>query len=170
MHQKVQPNSREWFLFIYLSFLLYSYFLYIYNGSVLASVFLLKKNVSISHYITAIAIANCLPPTSQPGAYPSAQLRRRETKQSGTRWRSGWGLSWRWRTERSIRTSGRGKAEGWGRSRHLLHNFLATPICLLLSSYLAATRGYCRFFRAPFCFWSAINTKPNHILWLVVDK
>ena len=43
-------------------------------------------------------------------------------------------------------------------------------ICLLLLSHLAATRGYSRFFCAPFCFRSTTNTKPNDILWLIFDK
>ena len=43
-------------------------------------------------------------------------------------------------------------------------------IYLMLSYYLAATRGSCRFFRVPFCFRSATNTKTEHILWIIVDK
>ena len=41
---------------------------------------------------------------------------------------------------------------------------------MLLSSYLAATRAYCRFLRATYCFRSATNIKPDYILQLVVEK
>ena len=43
-------------------------------------------------------------------------------------------------------------------------------ISLLLSSYLAATRGSCIFFWVPFLFQSATKTKPDYILWIVVNE
>ena len=41
---------------------------------------------------------------------------------------------------------------------------------MLLSSYLAATRAYCRFFWVPYCLRSATNIMSNNILQILVDK
>ena len=51
----------------------------------------------------------------------------------------------------------------------MLCNFLTAPF-FSVSSHLAVTRDYCRFFQAPFCFRSATNTKTNHILSLIFDE
>ena len=52
------------------------------------------------------------------------------------------------------------------------HDFQLLWNCIysLLSYYFAATRGYCRFFWAPFCFRSTTNTKLNYTMWIIFDK
>ena len=67
-----------------------------------------------------------------------------------------------------MRISGGGKSEGWGRIMHLLCNFLATPFFCCFHIILLQPEVIANFSGAFFC--SAKNTKPNHIMWIIVDK
>ena len=103
----------------------YSYILCSYNGSLFAFLFYSKIYLT-AHKLISTAIANCAPPTIQPRACPSAQLWRRETRQSRKRQSLGWVILWGWRSERLVKIW-QWEVEGWARIRHLLRNFLATP-------------------------------------------
>ena len=74
------------------------------------------KNVLTAHSQIATTITKCSHPPSQPRALLMAQLRRGGRRQSRKRRISAWRLLSQWRSERSMRRSGREKSEEWGTS------------------------------------------------------
>ena len=76
-----------------------------------------KKHCLTAHSRIATTIANHSHPPSQPRYPLLEQLRIGGRRKSETGIRSGWKILSQWRSERSMRRSGRGKVEVWGRSR-----------------------------------------------------